>query len=632
MFESIRKHSKFIMILLFLLIIPSFIFVGVNQNYFTESSQAVARVDGHDITQQDWDNAHRAESDRLRAQNPTMDAKLLDSPEARYATLEKLVRDRVLAAAANKMHLTTPDAQLVRTLREIPAIAALQKPDGSLDAEAYKALVGSQGMTPEGFEANLRRELALNQVLGGVTSTSFTTGAQLQQAMNALYQRREIQVASFDAAAYASKVQPTEAELKAFYDAHTSQFKQVEAATVEYLQLDLAAVQQGIVLSEDDLRTYYKENATRLAGPEERRASHILINASKDMPAAEREKAKAKAAELLAEVRKDPKSFAQLAKANSQDPGSAANGGDLGYFGRDAMVKPFEEAVFKMKEGEISDVIESDFGFHIIKLTGIKQPKVPSFEEMRPKLEADLTQQQAQRKFAEAAEAFTNGVYEQSDSLKPVAEKFKLTIHKAENVTREPAPGAQGPLANKRFLEALFSADSLENKRNTDAVELAPSTLVAGRVLSYSPAHTQSMDEVGEKLKQLYVVHQSAELAKQDAKAKMAEWKAKPEAAQLPAAVEVGRDQAKDLPREVLDAALRAPTNALPAWEGVDLGNAGYAVIKINRIAERPAQDAQVIEQQKSQFTQWASMAEVMAYYEQLKKDFKVQIKVPRPQ
>lgn len=631
MFESIRKHSKFIMILLFLLIIPSFIFVGVDQSYFTESSQTVARVDGHEISQQDWDNAHRAESDRLRAQNPTMDAKLLDSPEARYSTLEKLVRDRVLAAAANKMHLTTSDAQLVRTLREIPAIATLQKPDGSLDAEAYKALVGSQGMTPEGFEANLRRELALAQVLGGASSSSFATGVQLQQAMNALYQRREIQVARFDAAAFASKVQPTEAELKAFYDAHTGQFKKAEAATVEYLQLDLAAVQQSIVLSEEDLRTYYKENSARLAGTEERRASHILINASKDMPAAEREKSKAKAEELLAQVRKDPKTFAQVAKANSQDPGSAANGGDLGYFGRDAMVKPFEEAVFKMKEGDISDVIESDFGFHIIELTAVKQPKVPSFEEMRPKLEADLKQQQAQRKFAEAAEAFTNGVYEQSESLKPVADKFKLTIHKAENVTREPAQGTQGPLANKRFLEALFSADSLENKRNTDAVELAPNTLVAGRVLIYSPAHTQSMEEVGDKLKQLYVVHQSAELAKQEAKKKMGEWKARPETAQLSAPVEVGRDQSMDLPREVLDAALRAPTNALPAWEGVDLANAGYVVIKINRVAERPAQDAQVIEQQKSQFTQWASMAEVMAYYEQLKKDFKVQMKVARP-
>lgn len=631
MFESIRKHSKFVMILLFLLIIPSFIFVGVSQNYFTESSQAVARVDGHDITQQDWDNAHRAESDRLRAQNPNMDAKLLDSPEARYATLEKLVRDRVLVAAAQKMHLTTTDSELVRTLQEIPAIAALKKPDGSLDAEAYKALVGAQGMTPEGFEANLRKELALNQVLGSVTATSFATGAQLKQAMDALYQRREIQVARFEAAAFAPKVQANEADLKAFYEANTGLFKQPEEAAVEYVQLDLAAVAAGISVSEDDLRTYYKENAQRLAGPEERRASHILINAPKGAPAAEREKAKAKAEELLARVRKDPKSFADVAKKESQDPGSAPNGGDLGYFGHGAMVKPFEEAVFKMKDGEISDVIESDFGYHIIELTGIKAPKVPSFEEMRPKLEADLRKQQAQRKFAEVAETFTNGVYEQSESLQPIADKLKLSIHKAEHVTRQVAPGAQGPLANARFLEALFSQDSLENKRNTDAVELAPSSLVAGRVVKYSPARTLAMDEVGDKLKQLYTQKKAAELAAEEGKAKLAQWKAKPETAQLPAAVEVGRDQAKDLPREVLDAAMRVSTQTLPAWEGVDLGSAGYAVIKINRITERPATEAQVLEQQKAQFTQWASMAEVMAYYEQLKKQFKVQMKVPRP-
>ncbi|WP_218243271.1 SurA N-terminal domain-containing protein [Comamonas fluminis] len=631
MFESIRKHSKFVMILLFLLIIPSFVVVGVNQNYFTESSHAVARVDGHDITQQDWDNAHRAESDRLRAQNPSMDAKLLDSPQARYATLEKLVRDRVLAAAAQKMHLTTTDAELVRTLQDIPAIAALKKPDGSLDAEAYKALVGAQGMTPEGFEANLRKELALNQVLGSVTATSFSTDAQLKQAMDALYQRREIQVARFDSAAFASKVQTGEAELKAFYEANTALFKQPEEATVEYVQLDLASVAAGITLSEDDLRTYYKENAQRLAGPEERRASHILINAPKDAPAAEREKAKAKAAELLAQVRKDPKIFAEVAKKESQDPGSAPNGGDLGFFGHGAMVKPFEDAVFKMKEGEVSDVIESDFGYHIIELTGIKAPKVPSFEEMRPKLEADLKQQQAQRKFAEVAEAFTNGVYEQSDSLQPVADKLKLTIHKAEHVTRQAAAGAQGPMANTRFLEALFSTDALENKRNTDAVELAPSSLVAGRVVKYSPARTLAMDEVGDKLKQLYTQKKAAELAAEEGKAKLAQWKSKPETAQLPAAVEVGRDQAKDLPREVLDAAMRASTQTLPAWEGVDLGSAGYAVVKINRIAQRPAAEPQLVEQQKSQFTQWASMAEVMAYYELLKKEFKVQIKVPRP-
>ncbi|CAM4172084.1 SurA N-terminal domain-containing protein [Comamonas aquatilis] len=631
MFESIRKHSKFVMILLFLLIIPSFIFVGVDQSYFTESSQAVARVDGHEITQQDWDNAHRIESDRLRAQNPSMDVKLLDSPEARYATLEKLVRDRVLQAAVTKQHLATTDAELVRTLQEIPAIAGLKKPDGTLDAEAYKALLGAQGMTPEGFEANLRKELALNRVLGGVSGTAFATDSQLKQAMDALYQRRDVQVARFDAAAFAGKVQVSEADLKAYYDAHTSQFQQAEEASVEYVQLDLASVQAGITLSEDDLRTYYKENAQRMAGPEERRASHILINAAKDAPAAEREKSKAKAEELLAKLRANPKSFADLAKANSQDPGSAANGGDLGYFGRGAMVKPFEEAVYGMKQGEISDVIESDFGYHIIELTGIKAPKVASFEEMRPKLEAELKQQQAQRKFAEIADAFSNAVYEQSDSLQPVADKFKLTIQKADHVTRKPAVGAQGPLSNARFLEALFSTDSLENKRNTDAVELGSNSLVAGRVVKYSAARTLPMAEVTDKLKQLFVAQKAAELAKEEGKAKLAEWKAKPESAQLAAAVVVGRDQPQNLPREVLDAALRAPTNALPAWEGVDLGSDGYAVVKVNRIVERPTAEPQLLEQQKVQFSQWSSMAEVMAYYEFLKKEFKVQIKAPRP-
>jgi peptidyl-prolyl cis-trans isomerase D len=172
-------------------------------------------VDGHDITQQDWDNAHRAESDRLRAQNPTMDAKLLDSPEARYATLEKLVRDRVLAAAAAKMHLTTPDAQLVRTLREIPAIASLQKPDGSLDAEAYKALVGSQGMTPEGFEANLRRELAsIRYWVPSLRPASRLLHSCSRPWMLCI--SAEIQVARFDASAFAGKVQPTEGRAQGF--------------------------------------------------------------------------------------------------------------------------------------------------------------------------------------------------------------------------------------------------------------------------------------------------------------------------------------------------------------------------------------------------------------------------------
>ena len=632
MFESIRKHSKIVMIFLFLLIIPSFVLVGIDSNYFSEKSPVVARVDGHKINQTDWENAHRMETDRIRAQSPSVDPKLLDSPSARYATLERLVRDRVLAAAAQKMHLLTSDARLARSLQEIPAIAGLKRADGTLDADAYRALVAAQGLTPEGFEANVRRDISVNQVMGGVMSTAFATDAQVKLALDALYQRREIQVARFNASDFAAKVTPTDAELEAYYKAHSAQFQQLEQAAVEYLVLDLDSVRASITLGEDDLRTYYKENVARMAGKEERRASHILINAAKDAPAADREKAKARATELLAQVRKAPGSFAELAKKYSDDKGSAATGGDLNFFARGAMVKPFEEAAFALKKGDISDVVESDFGYHIIELTDIKTPRQPSFEELRPTMEAELKQQQAQRKFAEVAESFANGVYEQADSLQPVADKLKLKVQTASGVTRTPVPGATGPLANPKFLEALFSTDSLQNKRNTEAVEFGPSQMVSGRVATYTPARLLPLDEVRARVRTLYVAAKSAELARKEGESKLAAWKATPASATgLALSTEVSREQSRNLPQSIIDAVLQAPADSLPGWIGVDLGPAGYAVVKLNRVITRDAPDAQRAQQERQQYVQWLATAEGLAYYELLKQRFKVQIKAPRP-
>ena len=633
MFEAIRKHSKIVMFLLFLLVIPSFVLVGIDSNYFSEKSPVVARVDGHKITQADWDNAHREETDRIRAQSPNVDPKQLDTPQARYATLERLVRDRVFAAAAQSSHLITSDARLARALQDIPAIAALKRPDGSLDTEAYRSLVGAQGLTPEGFEANVRRELSVSQVMGGVMSTAFATDAAAKLAFDSLYQRREIQVARFNATDYAKQVNPTEADIEAFYKANAQRFQQQEQAAVEYVVLDLDSVRSGIRVNEDDLRTYYKENLTRLAAKEERRASHILINAAKDAPAADREQAKARAQELLAQVRKSPASFAEVAKKSSQDSGSAPAGGDLNFFGRGAMVKPFEDAVFAMKKGEISDVVESDFGYHIILLTDIKTPRQPSFEELRPSLEAELKQQQAQRKFAEVAEAFTNSVYEQPDSLKPVADSLKLKIQTAEGVTRVPGPGASGPLANPKFLEALFANDSVEGKRNTSAIEVGPSQLVAGRISTYTPTRTLPLQEVSDRARLLLIAEKSAELARKDAEAKKAAWtgNAAPAAGLAPAVV-VSRDQTQNLPRAVVDAALRASPDNLPAWVSADLGSQGTAVVKVLRIIPREGADAQQAAQQRQQLQQWWTTAEGFAYYEMLKERFKVQIKPARPQ
>ncbi len=529
------------------------------------------------------------------------------------------------------MHITTSDAKLASSLQEIPQIAALRRADGTLDAEAYRALVGSQGMTPEGFEANMRRDMAISQVMGVVIGTSFALPAQANVALDALFQRREIQVARFLPKDFASQVQPTEAQLQAYYQQHPALFQQAEQASVDYVVLDLDGVRAGIKLNEDDLQTYYKENVARLAGKEERRASHILIAAPKDAPAAEREKAKERATQLLEEVRKTPASFAEVAKKSSTDTGSAGQGGDLGFFSSGAMVKPFEDAAFALKKGEISDVVESDFGYHIILLTDIKTPRQPSFEELRPEIEADLKQQQAQRQYAEVAEAFTNDVYEQSDSLQSVADKLKLKLQTAQGVTRTPAPGAVGSLASEKFLQALFSTDSLEHKRNTEALEIGTNQMVPGRVTQYTPARTLVFDEVQAKVKQLYIDEKSAELVHKEGEAKLAVWTEKPASATgLSVPMIISRDQPQSQPSAVVDAALSAKTDALPAWVGVNLGSEGYAIAKVNQVlADTPSPDQAA--QRLQQYQQLLANAEGLAYYEMLKTRYKVQIKVPRP-
>ena len=632
MFESIRKHSKWFMLVLFLLVIPSFVLVGIDSSYFSGGSPVVARVDGADITRDEWDNAHRIEVDRLRAQQPGLDAKLLDSPVTRYATLERMVRDRVLQVAAQKMHLQTSDARLARSLQEIPQIASLRRADGTLDAEAYRALVGAQGLTPEGFEAMVRRDMAVNQVVGTVIGSSFASAAQVDAALDALFQRREVQIARFEPKDFATQVKVSGTDLEAYYKAQPALFQQPETANVEYVLLDLDVVRSGITLAEDDVRTYYQENLSRLAGKEERRASHILLNAPQSASSAEREKTKARAQELLAEVRKNPASFDAVARASSEDASSAAQGGDLGFFAPGSMVKPFEEAAFALNKGDISDVVQSDFGYHIIQLTDIKAPTQPSFETMRPELEKELQQQQAQRKFAEVAESFANTVYEQADSLKPVADKLKLKVQTANGITRTPASDATGPLANAKFLEALFSSDALENKRNTEAVEIGPSQMVAGRIVQYLPARTLPLAEVKDRVQQLYVAEKSAELARQEGQKRLDAWQANPSSATgLGAAVVVARNQPGEQPRALVDAVMSTSAQALPAWAGIDLGAAGYAIAKVERIVPAAAGNAEQTAQRQQQYVQWLSSAEALAYYEMLKGRYKVQIKVPRP-
>ena len=389
--------------------------------------------------------------------------------------------------------------------------------------------------------------------------------------------------------------------------------------------LDVDSIKKDIAVNEDDLRRYYSENKTRFTAPEERRASHILIAADKALPADARAKAKAKADELHAKLVKDPALFAELAKKNSQDQGSAAKGGDLDFFARGAMVKPFDEAAFALKAGELSAVVETDFGFHIIRLTDVRGGEARTFEAVRPEIESEVRQQLAQAKFAEAAEDFTNLVYEQSDSLQPVADKYKLELKTAQGVARKPAPGAQGPIASAKFLEALFASDSLTNKRNTPAAEVAPRQLVSGRIVKYEAARVLPLADVKDKVRSAVALTQAGALARKEGEARLAQIKLAP---QTDLAVEprlVSRVQGQELGQPLIDAILGADMTKTPAMVGIDLGPQGFVVAQVDKIVGRDPVAADSV-RATGQYAQAWGEAEAQAYYASLRNRYKVQV------
>ena len=621
MFDFVRNHTRLALGFMLLLIIPSFVFFGVDgyTKFRDGGSAAVASVDGVSITRSEWESAHQRSVDRVRRQSPDLDTKRLDTPELRGETLNALVRDRVIATAGRSMQLAPTDARLQRLFVSDPQFASIRNPDGSVNRE----LLAMQGMNSELFSQQLRQDLAARQVLGGVARTALAPAAIAAASLDPLLQRREVQLQRFDPAAYRAKINPSDADIEAFYKEQQALFKAPEQADIEYVVLDLDALGKGVALGDAELRKFYDDNTARFTAPEERRASHVLIKTDKDASSADKTKAKARAEELLAQARKNPAGFAELARKNSQDTGSAAQGGDLDFFGRGAMVKPFETAAFGLKTGDISDVFETEFGYHFLTVTAVRGGQKKPYEEVRAEIEAELRKARSKAEWAKVAEQFTNTVYEQSDSLQPVIDKLKLN-KQAATVQRTAAPGATGVLASPKLLEAVFANEAVANKRNTDAVETAPNQLVSARIVRHSPARTLPLAEVKDRVRERLVVKLSAEQARAEGMSRLAALKKAPDEA-LPTPLTVSRAQSQGAPKSVMDAVMQADPGKLPAVLGVDLQDQGYVVLRVVKVLPRePAPGGE--DALRGQFTQAWAMAESEAYLAALKKRYKAQI------
>ncbi|MDQ9170586.1 SurA N-terminal domain-containing protein [Oxalobacteraceae bacterium R-40] len=630
MFEFIRTHQRLMQFLLLLFILPSFAFFGLEgYSRFRDDGNVVAKVGGQPITQQELDAAQRQQMDRLRQMfGDQFDAKMFDTPEAKKEVLDGLIAQRALAAEVKQNNIVVSDQALQQTILDIPG---LKTPDGKFDSERYKSLLAAQGMTPAMFEARLRQDMALQQLGDTVQATAFAPKFIAARLSEFNEQEREVQEMLFKASDYAAQVKVTDDMLKAYYDKNGEQFEIPEQVKAEYVLLNSEAVAAQITVSDADIKSYYDQNAQRYATQEQRRASHILIPVNKNASDADKTAAKSKAEQILAQARKNPADFAKLAKENSQDPGSAERGGDLGFFGKGMMVKPFEDAAFSMKQGEISNLVQSDFGYHIIQLTGIKPASQKSLDEVRNEIAAEIKKQLAAKKFTELAEVFNNMVYEQPDSLKPVADKLNLKISVADNITRKgnPALPPNAPVNHPKFVQALFSDDVLKNKHNTEAIEVEKNTLVAGRVAEHKPKAKKPFEEVKAAIRERVVQAEADALAKKAGEAKLAQLKANPDAAGFAAPKTVSRAKNPGLNSQAFMAVMKADAGKLPAYVGVDLPKQGYAIYRINKVSQPSTVDTARRQTEQQQIAGALAQQETFAYIESLKNKAKVEIIKP---
>lgn len=584
MLDKIRTFAQYrIVKFLFaiFLIIPFGLF-GIDYYFRTPlGGDTVATVGDLRVSQQDFDTALRQQQETLAAQfGRNFDQSIMENPELRRSVLDRVINERLVSQGARRAGVSIDDKALADRIANEPAF----QEDGKFSRERYEAIARAQGYSVVGLDELLRDEMRLSRYRDAIVRTAIVPRATLEGFIRLSEQSREVSMVAIGPEAFLASVKPTEEQLKAYYDARAKEFAVPEQVRVEYVELSLDALAARTPADPEEVKKFYEANKSRFVQREERRASHILLTVKPDATEAEKKAVEEKAKALADEVRRKPASFAEVAKKQSQDPGSAVQGGDLGFFARGAMVKPFEEAAFGAKKDEIVGPVKSDFGWHVIRVTDIRPEKGKSLAEATPEIEAELKKGVAARRYTEVAEGLTNIVYEQSTSLKPASDAFGLAVQQSGWIPKGGA--APGVLNNPKLLAEIFSDNAIKAKRNTAAIEVAPSVMVAARVVEHKPADQRPFDTVRAAIEQRFKREEAVKLAVADGEAKLkAVIEGKDAGLKWPAPLAVSRQKPGGLPPQVLDKVFRADAKQLPAVVGVATPM-GYSLVKVTKVIE----------------------------------------------
>ena len=579
MLEKFRSYAqtKAAKIILALILVPFALF-GID-SYLNQAGNnlSIAKVNGYKIALPEYNRAIENVRNRIMSEGKKVDPAMFDSFEFKESVIDGLITKQLLNNDIKKSKFKITDQQLSQYIIGMPEF---QK-DGKFSQEIYDKVLQNNQLTPKKFEESIRNDLLIQQVRDGLQKLTFIPPNNLAETLKATSQQREISIAEFKTKEYMTKANIAEKDMQAFYDQNKSKFLAPEQVKAEFVVFSLANILPTINVTEDEIKSFYKANADKYQNQQQREASHILIAASKNAPPVEKAKAKAKAEDVLNQIRKNPKQFEELAKKYSQDPESAKKGGDLGSFGRGMMVKPFDDAVFSMKVNEISNVVESDFGYHIIKLTKIIG-EGGGFDAMRPQIKAELIYQKGQEKFAALAEEFSNKVYEQSSSLDAVSKRFNLPIQKTDWISRNDSDKF---FKNEALMSALYSKESIKDHRNTEAIEVTPNNLISARVVDYKAQSTKPFADVRKNIEDYLKFESAKKMVASEGEVALKSLTDASRKIDWQPATLVDRKNTKGLSDAVVNHAYKMPTDKLPSYSGFIDGNNGYVIVKVNKVS-----------------------------------------------
>lgn len=593
MFDFVTHHKRIVQVVLALIMLP-FAFFGVDYYFRSGDPRAsdVAMVGDQAVTQFEFDQALREQQDRMRQQlGRNFDPSLFESREVRLSILDQLVNQQLMLQKARKENFRVPDVQLQQFIAALPVF----QEDGRFSPERYRELLAAQNMSPPMFESRVRQELLLSTLQDPVALGAIVARGSAERYVGLLEQQRLIALGAIDAEPFVKDVKVDGADVKAFHEANAKAFESPEQVRFEYVLLSQDALVAQVEVDPAEVRKSYEENVRAYTQPEERRAAHILIAVRPDATDDEKAAARKKADEMAAQARAAPQRFAELAKAHSQDPGSAREGGDLGSFARGTMVKAFDDAVFAMKPGEIGGPVQTEFGYHVIRVDAVSPARVRPYDEVKAQIDTDLRRQKSGQKFATAADQLQNLVYEQADSLAGAAKALGVEVKSSPLVTRTQAQAiAQG---SAKFVQALFAPESLQSKRNTEAIEVGPNMLMAGRIVEHKPAAPRALDEVADEIRRQLVRKAASELAHKAGREKLALLEQGRSATDAGVVfgqpVALTRSQVQPgFPPDALSQIFRLAPESLPKYLGLPNERGGFSIYRVEKVIDPPPADA----------------------------------------